>query len=185
MKKTCIMVYGRFNPVHNGHIKIFKSALEYQSAIMNSDLKIYVSPTVDKKCNPLPYELKIQMISEYCPEIAPYIQNEQGNTLFSVLEILNEKYDHLILLCGSDRQDTFESVINNYNGLLYNFDSIYVLNMGDRDTSPYSSTYMRYCVESNDYESFITCLPNDKPELNEWYFNVIAACMGINYDIQN
>lgn len=179
------MVYGRFNPVHNGHLGIFKRGLAYQSAIMDSDLKIYVSPTVDKNDNPLPYSLKIQMISEYCPEVVPYIQNDQGNTLFSNLEILDEKYDNLVLLCGSDRHHLFESVINNYNGSLYNFDSIQVLNMGDRATSPYSSTYMRHCVETNNYESFITCLPQDKPELNEWYFQVLAACMGIHHDIQN
>jgi phosphopantetheine adenylyltransferase len=177
------MVYGRFNPVHLGHIEIFKRALAFKSEITNSDVKIYVTSTVDKIYNPLPYNVKVKMISDYCPEIVPYIQHDT-KTLFDNLKTINEEYDNLILLCGSDRHFIFESVINNYNGNLYNFDSIQVLNMGDRVKSPYSSTFMRCCVEINNFESFKKCLPQDKPELNAKYFEIISAFKG-SYDIQD
>lgn len=177
------MVYGRFNPVHLGHLEIFKLALGYNSAILNSDLKIFVTSTIDKYNNPLPYNLKIKMITDYCPEITPYIQNNTTK-LFDNLAVLDETYDNIVLLCGSDREFVFETTMNNYNGVLYNFDSIQVINMGDRTTSPYSSTFMRHCVSTGNFESFITCLP-DKPEFNKMYFDILSEFMGVHDVVQN
>ncbi|AMM43638.1 cytidyltransferase [Pectobacterium phage vB_PcaM_CBB] len=179
------MVYGRFNPVHLGHAGIFGYGLTMKNSIPNSDLKIFVSTTTDKEDNPLPYSLKIEMIKDYFPAFSDYIQIEQGSTLFGTLEMLDPKYDDLILLCGSDRVVHFDSVLKKYNGTLYNFDKIEVMNMGYRATSPYSSTVMRDAVRANDFDTFCSCLPPGEHDMNKKYFDYIAACMGIYHDIQN
>lgn len=185
MKKTCIMVYGRFNPVHIGHANIFGTGLTMSYNIPNSELKIFVSTTQDKGDNPLPYEIKVQMIKDYFPAFSQYIQTEQGDTLFTTLEILNAEYDNLILLCGSDRFVHFESVLKKYNGTLYSFDNIDVINMGERGTSPYSSTVMRDAVKRNDIETFSYCLPGNDIKLNMEYFDIISAYMGVKNVIQS
>ena len=178
MKKTCIMVYGRFNPVHIGHTNIFSTGITIKNSIKDSDLRIFPSTTCDEEKNPLPYDLKVQMIKDYFPECSEYIQSEQGNTLFSTLTTLDPEYDRLILLCGSDRYKHFNNLLTKYNGELYNFD-INVMNMGDRNTSPYSSTVMRNAIRNEDFETFKSCLPSVDNNLDMYYFKTIASYMGI------
>ena len=173
------MVYGRFNPVHIGHGNIFGYGFTMQKMIPNSDLKIFVSRTQDSNTNPLPYDIKVQMIKDYFPAFADCIQTEQEDTLFSTLEMLDPYYDRLSVLCGSDREVHFDSVLKKYNGTLYTFDDIEVINMGNRNTSPYSSTVMRNAVLNNDFDTFNFCLPNIDKNLNLKYFNILSEYMGV------
>lgn len=173
------MVYGRFNPVHIGHGNIFGFGFTMQNMIPNAELKIFVSLTQDSDTNPLPYDIKVQMIKDYFPAFSDCIQTEQGSTLFSTLEMLDPHYDNLSLLCGSDREVHFDSVLNKYNGTLYTFDNIEVINMGNRNTSPYSSTVMRNAVLNNDFETFSSCLPDIDKELDMKYYKILSEYMGV------
>lgn len=181
MKKTCIMVYGRFNPVHKGHVKMFNAGLNLKNQIPNSDFKIFMSTTQDYDTNPLPYSMKKEMIDYYFPQFTEYVQQEQSSTLFGNLEILDRDYDSLILLCGSDRNQHFNSVLNKYNGTLYTFDTISVYNIGVREDSPYSSTVMRKAIRELDYDTFSSCLTGTDADWH--YYCILTDYMVVEDDI--
>lgn len=169
------MVYGRFNPVHKGHVKMFNSGLSLKNSIPDSDFKIFMSTTQDYDTNPLPYSVKKKMIDHYFPQFTEYVQEQQSSTLFGNLEIIDKDYDSLILLCGSDRYTHFDSVLNKYNGTLYTFDTISVYNIGIREKSPYSSTVMRKAILERDFETFSSCLTGTD---DDWhYFDILSDYM--------
>lgn len=179
--KTCIMVYGRFNPVHKAHGLMFGTGMMLERQIENSDFKIFMSTSYDKERNPLPFSFKREMIEDYYPMCSKYIQLSQESTLFGVLESLNEEYDSLIMLCGSDRYQNYWKILQKYNGKLYNFQNIQVISCGDyRENCPYSATNMRDAVRKNDYERFCTYVPFRTEEINRKYFLLLKTFMEID-----
>ncbi|AXC38862.1 UNVERIFIED_ORG: hypothetical protein [Escherichia phage CMSTMSU] len=46
MKETCVVTFGRINPVHRGHGLVFEKAQALQEQY-NADLKIFLSTSTD------------------------------------------------------------------------------------------------------------------------------------------
>ncbi len=175
MPKTCVVAYGRFNPVHKGHAMIFSTGASMQND--STDFKIFISTSEGDVKNPLPYAVKVQMIDQYFPEFSQYISTAQGNTIFDILQTLDSQYSNVVLLCGSDRKQHFEFVLSRYNGTLYSFEDIQVHNLGERTDSLYSSTVMRQAVRDDDFRTFSMCLTDRADDLI--YFNVLKTYMGV------
>lgn len=160
MSKTCVFMYGRMNPVHLGHGKVFEQALSLQND--STDVKLFLSSTTDCERNPLPRELRQFYISKFFPEIAANIQDQNIKNLFDIMDGLNGEYEEVIFVGGSDRTDSFQKALDKYNGVNYNFNSIKTILAGsDRTGCMYSSTLMRQSVLNNDFGTFKLCLPGD------------------------
>lgn len=176
--KTCVMTFGRFSPIHKGHGKLLNTAFNIHKNNMLSELKIYVS-TTENDTNVLPYNFKLDMIKDYYPWITPFIQEEHSSTLFGILEELNESYSDIIIVSGSDRTNDFHQLLEKYNGLLYNFDSIISICAGERDDNNFSSTNVRQSIIERDFNEFCSLMPYDSFIRNKKYFDEISILMGI------
>lgn len=164
MSKTCVFIYGRMNPVHLGHGKVFHTALDMKNR--STDVKLFLSSSFDGIKNPLPRELKQYYISEFFPEISEHIQDRDIANLFDIMESLDGEYDEVIFVGGSDRTAGFQKTLDKYNGVRYNFNSIKTVLAGeDRTGCIYSSTLMRKSVLENDFHTFKLCLPGDNEYL--------------------
>lgn len=175
MKKTCILVFGKFNPVHIGHGKVFDYANQLQKNTNNSDFKLYITNT-ESNCI-LDYEYKCNMIIDYYPYLEQNIVKEHPNSLFGVLENLDDSYDNIIIVSGYDRTEYFKKIIEKYNNILYHYDNITSKCAGFRGLNPYSSTNVRKTIMNNNFGEFCSLMPVGSYGKNKKYFNELREIM--------
>ena len=175
MKETCVLTFGRVNPVHRGHGLVFEKAKTLQEQY-NADLKIYLSTSTDNIKNPLPPELKMYYTEGFYPSVQENIYTEDN--LFDIMRELDGKYLDVLFICGSDRLEPFQKTLDTYNGKLYNFCSIKAVQAGiDRNVSRYSSTQMREFAKNEDFNSFSTFLPGNDDALKTKLFEDVIKYM--------
>lgn len=175
MKETCVVTFGRINPVHLGHGLVFEKAQALQEQY-NADLKIFLSTSTDAVKNPLPPELKMYYTEGFYPSVQENIYTEDN--LFDIMRELDGKYLDVLFICGSDRLEPFQKTLDTYNGKLYNFCSIKAVQAGiDRNVSRYSSTQMREFAKNEDFNSFSTFLPGNDDALKTKLFEDVIKYM--------
>ena len=162
--KTIVFAFGRFQPSTTGH-SLLVSAVEKTAKSHNADSLIYASKTQDKKKNPLSVEQKIHYLKLMFPHTNFKAANEKERTPIEAAKELNKKYKNLIMIAGSDRVDSFEKLLNQYNGIEYNYESITVVSAGERDpdaddASGMSGTKMRTLALDGNYPEFKKGLPH-------------------------
>ena len=181
--KTIVFAFGRFQPPTTGHA-LLVSAVEKTAKSHNADSIIYVSKTQDKKKNPLSVEQKIHYMKLMFPHTNFKAANEQERTFMEVAKELNKKYKNLIMVAGSDRVASFEKLLNQYNGVDYNYDSITVVSAGERDpdaddASGMSGTKMRTLALDGNYSEFKKGLPHSLKDIDgKQLMNDIRLGMG-------
>lgn len=164
MSKRCVFMFGRMNPCHLGHGRVFEKALQLQDS--TTDVKLFLSASFDPKKNPLPREVRQYYISEFFPEIKDSIQDTNINNLFDIMKSLDTYYSDVIFVGGSDRASSFQELLLKYNNKQYSFDSISTVLAGtSREESMFSSTLMRNAVQKDDFSTFKICLPGDNEYL--------------------
>ena len=184
-----VFAFGRFNPPTIGHEVLMNKA----KAVGGKDYRIYVSKSQDRKKNPLTYKDKIKYMKKIFPSHASYIMDSAARTAIDVAVILtDEGYTDLIMIAGSDRVGEFQKLLDKYNGVTgkrhgeYKFDSIKVINAGERDpdatgASGMSASKMRGAATDNDFDLFKTGLPDDFKDTEdaEKLFATLKKAMGI------
>ena len=107
------------------------------------------------------------------------------------MQLSSEGYTDLIMIAGSDRVGEFQKLLDKYNGVKarhgeYKFDSIKVINAGERDpdatgASGMSASKMRGAATDNDFDLFKTGLPDDFKDTEdaEKLFATLKKAMGI------
>ena len=97
----------------------------------------------------------------------------------------NDGYSGVRIVGGADRQKEFDTLVNNYNGKMYQFDNIEVQSAGDRDpdaedvTGMSASKQRKYAAE-NDFENFLKGVPSAmNKKVAKDLFNNIRAGMNI------
>jgi len=154
----------------------------------DGDYIIVPSRTQDKKKNPLDADTKISYLRKMFPQHSEKIVNDaQNKTIFDVLKKAHmDGYTNVKIYGGNDRVQEFQKLSGDYNGKLYQFDNIEVVDAGKRDTKSKSkveraeaSSQRKFAAEG-DFESFKSFLPkglNDK-DAKELY-NQVRAAMNI------
>lgn len=169
-------MYGRMNPPHNGHGKVFQQALNLKDD--STDVKLFLSSSCDSTKNPLPREMRQYFISRFFPDMKSTIQDVDVKNLFDIMTSLDGEYDEIIFVGGSDRAGDFQKTLDRYNGSLYNFKSIQTVLAGDDRTGcMYSSTLMRQSVQNGDFQTFKICLPGDDEYLKYEMFCGVQTYM--------
>ena len=184
-----VFAFGRFNPVTIGHEVLMNKA----KAIGGKDYRIYVSKSQDRKKNPLDYKSKVKYMRKIFPAHAKHIVDSPARTAIDVaVDVFNDGYTDLIMIAGSDRVGEFQQLLDKYNGVKgkrhgeYKFDSIKVINAGERDpdaegASGMSASKMRGAAADNNFDLFKSGLPDkfanskDAKDL----FKVLRKAMGI------
>ena len=163
---TAVFAFGRFNPPTIGHEKLINAVIA-TSQREGGDTFIYGSHSQDSKKNPLSHSDKMGYLQKMFPRIKKSIQTRaKERNVLQIAVTLNEKYDNLVLVVGSDRVDDFTSLLNSYNGIkskhgFYKFDKIKVYSAGERDpdadgASGMSASKMRSAATTGDFESFLS-----------------------------
>ena len=182
LSKTAVMTWGRMNPVTIGHEKLISAVIK--TAVQKKGIPlIYLSHSVDKKKNPLPYDQKILFAkAAFGPKI---IVKSTARTIIDVAKELSRKFDDLVMVVGSDRVKEFDTMLNKYNGKDYSFNSIEVISAGDRDpdsdgVTGMSASKMRVAAEKGDLASFKKGLPRKLQSKAKSVYGAVRAGMGID-----
>jgi phosphopantetheine adenylyltransferase len=155
---TIVFTFGRFQPPTIGH-RILINAVKHIAETNDAQYAVYVSRTQDKKTNPLPVTVKMQFLQKMFPETNFVAANDQVRTFMEAAIDLNKTFDNLIMVAGSDRVDSYTSLLNKYNGVEFNYNSIKVISAGERDpdsdsVSGMSGTKMREAALANNIAAF-------------------------------
>ena len=160
---TVVFAFGRFQPPTIGH-ELLINAVKDTAANNGADYVIYASKTQDSKTNPLNITQKMHYLGMMFPGTRFVAADANVRTFMEAAKELNKKYKNLIMVAGSDRVQAFETTLNQYNGIDYNYDSIQVISAGERDpdsdsASGMSATKMREAAVAGDLKSFMSGLP--------------------------
>ena len=177
-KGTLTVAFGRFNPPTTGHEKLLDNVATSSD---DGDYIIVPSRSQDKKKNPLDADTKVGVMRAMFPNHSEKIVNDPGNrTIFDVLKKAdNDGYAGVRIVGGADRQKEFDKLVNNYNGLKYDFDTVEVRSAGDRDpdaddiTGMSASKQRKYAAE-NDFENILKGVPTamNKKVARELFNNI-------------
>ena len=172
-KGTLTLAFGRFNPPHAGHGQLMDIAAE-SAAETQGDYIIVPSRTNDPKKNPLDADFKVSTMRNMFPDHSEKIVNDpQNNTIFDVLKKAhNDGYANVRIVAGDDRVKEFDKLSQNYNGQLYQFDTLETLSSGQRDDDKegmegYSASRMRLAAMEGDFKSFYNNLQQEVPAIDE------------------
>ena len=184
-KGTLTIAFGRFNPPHIGHQKLMDMAA---SGSEDGDYIVVPSRTQDPKKNPLDADTKISYLRKMFPQHSEKIVNDaQNRTIFDVLKKAHmDGYANVKIYGGNDRVKDFQKISTDYNGKLYQFDNVEVIDAGKRDTKSKSkveraeASSQRKFAAQGDFESFKSFLPKglDDKDAKELY-NQVRAAMNI------
>jgi len=173
---TAVMAFGRMNPPTIGHAKLVDTIKSQPG-----DPFIFLSQSQKPKTDPLSFEDKLRYAKFFFPNVT--IGNPEVKTIIQALQKINQLgYENLIYVAGSDRVQSFEELINKYNGQEYNFKSIKVVSAGERDPDAdgaegMSASKMRAAAAAGDLESFKQGVPNQ--EVADEMFNAVRKGMGV------
>ena len=186
-KDTIVFAFGRFNPPTTGHEKMIQKTV---SVAGSNPYRIFPSHTQNPKKDPLPQALKTaymrKMFKRYARNI---IVTKSRNAIEIAVELYDQGYKNLIMVAGSDRVKVFDTMLNSYNGVegkahgYYKFDSIKVVNAGQRDPDAegvegMSASKMRAAAVNGDMDSFLQGVPSGFADGKKLYRDV-RKYMGI------
>lgn len=169
--KTVVFSFGRFNPPTIGHEKLIDAVAKTAKRYRAQDFFIFPSQSHDSKRNPLDYKQKTNWMKKEFPKYRKNIVADTGiKTALDVAVKLNGRYDHLVMVVGSDRVEEFKSILTKYNGIdsrhgYYEFKGIDVVSAGERDPDAegaegMSASKMRVAASKNDFASFRKGVPS-------------------------
>ena len=173
---TAVMAFGRMNPPTIGHAKLV-DAIKSQPG----DPFIFLSQSQKPKTDPLSFQDKLRYAKFFFPNVT--IGNPEVKTIIQALQKVESLgYQQLIYVAGSDRLQSFEELLNKYNGKDYTFKSIKVVSAGERDPDAdgaegMSASKMRQAAVDNDLESFKQGVP--EPKLADEMFAAVRQGMGV------
>lgn len=162
-----IAVFGRNNPPHLGHKKIFDLASSIADDV-GGDMRFYTSQAQDPKQNPLPFLFKLKQLAKMFPEYADKFDTDSGikTILNAATKAYNDGYKNLHFVGGGDAKDKIENLLRKYNGQLFNFNNIMSHSPmeeedpeGESFLSKLSSSGMRKFAQGGDIQSFLQGLP--------------------------
>jgi|TARA_B110000240_G_scaffold126906_1_gene141230 hypothetical protein len=182
-ERTAVMAFGRMNPPTIGHAKLVDAVTS-----QGGDPYIFLSQSQKPKTDPLTFTDKLRYAKFFFPNVT--IGNPEVKTIIQALTKLNDLgYDNLVYVAGSDRVESFNELINKYNGtpdkagnIAYTFKNINVVSAGARDPDAdgaegMSASKMRAAAVADDLESFKQGVPNQ--EVADEMFAAVRQGMGI------
>ena len=137
-RSTAVFAFGRFNPPTIGHQKLLDKVISMAKQV-NGKGYVFLSQKQNNKTDPLSFKEKQDYLRMFYPQLA--IGDAGVKTIIQALQkIQAEGRTRIVMIAGSDRVAEFQKLLNQYNGKpdkagndLYKFDSIDVVNAGQRD----------------------------------------------------
>jgi hypothetical protein len=159
--KSVLVLFARMNPPTKKHIEILKQMIEMSKKSW-SDYIFFLTNTNDHN-NPLPQNLKYQIIKDAIPEINITNCNEEVSSLYDAMSYLSKKwYKRLWIIWWSDRMETISELQNTKD--IYGFSEILWINMWDRkqwddlsNLENMSASKVREFAQKWNYKMFAKC----------------------------
>lgn len=173
--KTVVFAYGRFNPPTIGHEKLIDKV---KSVAQTYQCDYFIVPSHSIKPpdkNPLDFELKIEILSKM---VGLDHLKEYGKSYINVLtNLMQEGYERVVQVAGSDRREEFLSLLKQYNGktnkktneIDFYFEECIVVSSGERDPDStegvegVSGTIARKLAREGNFKDFEKILPSFIP----------------------
>lgn len=167
---TVVFAFGRFNPPSIGH-GLLVGVVEKLAEAHKADHVVYVSKTQDAKKNPLSVDRKVHYLQLMFPKVHFAGASATVRTPIEAAKELNKRYNHLIMVAGSDRVAAFQQLLNQYNGVEYNFSSIKIISAGERDpdaddATGMSASKLRAAASKGDFAEFKKGMPPTVREID-------------------
>ena len=192
-RSTAVFAFGRFNPPTIGHQKLIETVLQTAEKA-NGKAYLFLSHKQNNKTDPLNFAEKQAYIQQFYPKVA--VGEASSNTIIKALQkIQAEGRTRIIMVAGSDRVQEFEKLLNQYNGKpdkqgndLYKFDSIKVVNAGQRDpdeegVTGASASKARELANKGQWHEFSRiAMGGNKSKL---LYNKIQDAIGVTIDENN
>lgn len=188
--KTVVFAFGRFNPPTTGH-QLLVSFVKKMAQQNKADHVIFASHSQDAKKNPLSVERKLHYLNLMFPGMNFAASGGEVRTFMEAAKMLNKKYKNLVMVAGGERVAEFDKILNKYNGVDYNFDSIRVISAGERDpdsddVSGMSASKMRAVASKGDIAQFKRGLPSTIREIDaRRLMNDVREGMGLEVIKEN
>ena len=162
------IIFGRFNPPHQGHVKAWEMASE------NPAWFVGTNQSTQGPKDPLPYDIKVKAMLAVMPEVKGHIVSE--TSWLTLASKVYKKYGDTVLNVYTD-EDWVTKALVQYNGKdgahgYYNFSNI------EQQPTPRlsSATALRAAVQAGDREAFAQAagVPADTPVAGHPFFDVVA-----------
>ena len=181
--RTAVLAFGRMNPPTIGHQKLVDKIKS-----LPGDHYVFLSQSQKPKTDPLSFEDKLRYAKFFFPNVT--VGHPEVKTIIQAMQKLQQLgYEDVVYVAGSDRVQSFEDLLNKYNGVAdksgnipYSFKSIKIVSAGERDPDAdgaegMSASKMRQAAVDNDLESFKQGVPQQ--ELADEMFAAVRQGMGI------
>jgi hypothetical protein len=178
---TAVLAFGRMNPITIGHNKLAETIKS-----IPGDGYIFLSHKQNSKTDPLNFETKLKFAKECFPGIT--VGDSSVRTIIEAIKKVNSLgYTELVYVAGADRVDEFTKLLNAYNNKEYSFESITVVNAGQRDPDAdgvegISASKLREAAVNNDVNTFLAGTPLNKFSLE--MFNAVRNSMIENNNLK-
>lgn len=177
-KKTVVLSWGRMNPPTKGHEKLIQKIKDV-ALMLDATPLVYLSHSQDPIKNPLTYSEKIYFAKKAFGDI---IQRSSSHTIIEVLRELDSHYTDLVLVVGEDRISQFQNLLNRYNGVEYQFDSIQIISAGLRFESSagvesISASIARNLVLTEKFHEFEDIIPTKLSQQSKSLYRKIRIGM--------
>lgn len=171
MSKTLVFAFGRMNPPTVGHGKLITKVKRLANT-SRADHLIIASHSEDKNKNPLPPRDKLTHLKGMFPNTNFKLSDRTNPNFISQLKLLTGKYDHIIMVAGSDRVPDFQRLLDKYNGKDFTFKSVKAVSAGERDpdadgVTGMSASKMRLAAKNNKFDEFSRGLPTTYSATNK------------------
>ena len=154
--KQVVIAFGDFQPPTTSHELLIKTVSNLATEQKSAQF-IYTSLTEDSKKNPLPADRKIYFLKRMFSEA----NFRTAEDLLQAAKELNEKYNSIVLVTGSDLVQEYQKLLEKNNGKLFNFAKIAVVSSGTLDADAESNvSKIREAVKKGDQSTFKESLPN-------------------------
>jgi hypothetical protein len=163
--KSVVFSFGRMNPPTIGHEKLVDK-IQAVAKANKADARLFLSRTEGDEKNPLPYSDKLKLAKMAFPGIVQDTPKSMYPAGFiGLLKMLEDKYDKVIIVVGSDRLPNIKALATKYNGTEYKFEEIEVVSAGERDPDEegvggMSASKMRAAAKAGDLVKFKSGLPS-------------------------
>lgn len=172
--KTAVFAFGRMNPITIGHQKIIDTIKQ-----QNGDPFLFLTHTQNNQKDPLNFAQKKMYATNFFQGVT--VGDDNVRTIIDAMKKLESMgYNKIIYVAGSDRVESFNDLLNKYNGADYNFDSIDIVSAGERDPEVdgargMSASKMRDFAARGDLQTFINNVPGEKKLATKMYMDVRKA----------
>ncbi len=178
---TLVAVFGRFNPPHSGHIKLFDSAKKL-SEKLGCPYLIFPSESTKDFHNSLTIEQKMEIISELSSEHSDMIVPiDEWKNFYGLVDTLSESYRNIHFVLGSDSYPEIKSLSENYTTKRNIF--LHKVDVLKESNKKISSSHIRVLAATNDYSSYKSFYTDCRSEVISDSYRTIVKSSVFNPDI--